>query len=82
MVVVVEVVTSAGEILVLGHSFTPAAAAHCTTTPQFSPAAAVHQSNISLANSEHVAAGMEISEQHTLTRDYFRTSALNIFDMF
>ena len=81
MVVVVDVVTSAGEILVLGHSFTPAAAAHCTTTPQFSPAAA-HQSNISLANSEHVAAGMEISEQHTLTRDYFRASALNIFDMF
>ena len=76
----VVAVTSAGEILVLGHRFTPpAAAAAAAPQPQFSPAQQFH---ISLANSEHVAAWAEISEQQSLTRDYFRTSALNIFDIF
>ena len=75
-------VTSAGEILVLGHSFTPAAAAHCTTTTAVFTSSSTPVKHFPRKLWTRGSWDGDISEQHTLTRDYFRTSALNIFDMF
>ena len=80
----VVAVTSAGEILVLGHRFTPPAPAPaaarccCTTTAVFTRTAVSHFPR-KLGTRGSLG---EISEQQSLTRDYFRTSALNIFDIF
>ena len=78
----VVAVTSAGEILVLGHRFTPPAPAAarccCTTTAVFTRTAVSHFPRKLGTRGSLV----EISEQQSLTRDYFRTSALNIFDIF